>query len=151
MADDDQNGTEDQPDENGDSPEDQGVTLDDEHQDDETDQDAESFPRSYVEKLRKESKGYRDRAKTAEQNLDATLHELFTARVTATGKLADPDDLAYDAELLADDDKLTEAVDELIKRKPHLAKRRVGGPVGQGVTGTKDEPFSLLGRLQRSV
>ena len=122
-------------------------TPDDERQDD----DAETFPRPYVEKLRKESQGYRERAKTAEANLDTALRELFAARVTATAKLADADDLAYDTELLADDDKLTEAIDELIKRKPHLAARTVSGSVGQGVTGTKDEPFSLLGRLQHSV
>lgn len=123
----------------------------DEHPDDEPDENAETFPRSYVEKLRKESQGYRERAKAAEANLDAALRELFTARVAATGKLADAEDLPYDAELLTDDDKLTEVVDELIKRKPHLAARKVSGSVGQGVTGTKDEPFSLLGRLQRSV
>jgi hypothetical protein len=120
-------------------------------QPDEEPDDADTFPRAYVEKLRNESKGYRERAKTAEANLDATLRELFAVKVAATGKLADSEDLPYDAELLADEDKLTEAIDELIKRKPHLAARRVSGSVGQGVTGTRDEPFSLIGRLQRSV
>jgi hypothetical protein len=71
--------------------------------------------------------------------------------VQATGKLADAEDLPYDAELLADEDKLTAAIDELIKRKPHLAARKVSGSVGQGVTGNREEPFSLLGRLQQSV
>jgi hypothetical protein len=113
--------------------------------------DAETFPRPYVEKLRKESQGYRERAKTAESRVDELSRALFTARVSATGKLADPEDLTYDAELLADEDKLTGKIDELIKRKPHLAARKVGGSVGQGVTGTKDEPFSLIGRLQQSV
>lgn len=143
--------TEVQTDENANEPDDRepDVMPDDEH--DDPDEDAETFPRSYVEKLRKESQGYRERAKTAEANLDAALRDLFTARVTATGKLADPDDLPYDAELLADEDKLTETIDELIKRKPHLAARKIFGSVGQGVTGTKDEPFSLLGRLQQSV
>jgi hypothetical protein len=154
VADDDQTDTTDteaQPDENTNEPDDhaRNVTPDNEH--DEPDEDAETFPRSYVEKLRKESQRYRERAKTAEANLDAALRELFTARVTATGKLADPDDLPYDAELLAEEDKLTEAIDELIKRKPHLAARKISGSVGQGVTGTKDEPFSLLGRLKQSV
>ncbi|OBK69521.1 hypothetical protein A5653_12535 [Mycobacterium colombiense] len=154
MADDDQpDDTEEQPDANTDEPEDHEpfVTPDDERQHGEPDEDAETFPRSYVEKLRKESQGYRERAKTAEANLDAALRELFTARVTASGRLADPDDLPYDAELLADEDKLTGAIDELIKRKPHLAARKISGSVGQGVTGTKDEPFSLLGRLKQSV
>jgi hypothetical protein len=113
--------------------------------------DGQTFPAEYVQKLRKESAGYRDRAKTAEAGLDAALHELFNARVQATGKLADAEDLPYDAELLADEDKLTAAIDELIKRKPHLAARKVSGSVGQGVTGNREEPFSLLGRLQQSV
>lgn len=115
------------------------------------DENAETFPRTYVEKLRRENKTYRDRAKTAEANLDTTLRELFTARVTATAKLADPDDLAYDAELLADEDKLSAAIDELIARKPHLAARKVSGSVGQGISGKSEEPFSLIGRLQRSA
>jgi hypothetical protein len=152
VADDDQNDTEEQPDENANEPDDQDVTPDDDRQDDEPgDENAETFPRSYVEKLRKESQGYRERAKTAEANLDAVQRELFTARVTATGRLADADDLPYDAELLADEDKLTEAIDELLKRKPHLAARKVSGSVGQGVTGSKEESFSLLSRLKQSV
>lgn len=107
--------------------------------------------RSYISTLRTEAKDHRKRAETAEQNLDATLRQLFTTRVQSTGKLADPEDLDYDADLLADDDALTAAIDELVTRKPHLAARRVGGSVGQGVTGKKDESFSLLGRLQQSV
>jgi hypothetical protein len=122
-------------------------TPDDERQD----ENAETFPRSYVEKLRTEAKGNRQRAETAEKNLDAVLRELFSAKVSALGKLADADDLPYDAELLADEDKLTEAVDALIARKPHLARHRVAGNAGQGVTGKTEEPFSLLGRLQQSV
>jgi hypothetical protein len=47
------------------------------------------FPREYVEKIRKESAGYRDRAKTADARVDELTRALFTARVAATGKLAD--------------------------------------------------------------
>ncbi|MFB1297335.1 hypothetical protein ACAG24_017635 [Mycobacterium sp. pW049] len=121
------------------------------HEDHPEADDAETFPREYVEKLRKESKGYRERAKTAEANLDATLRELFRFKVERNGKLADPEDLKYDAELLADDDALDAAVDDLLAKHPHYAKRKVGGTVGQGVTGTKDEPFSLMGRLSQAV
>ncbi|NKZ13658.1 hypothetical protein HGA11_22020 [Mycolicibacterium septicum DSM 44393] len=124
--------------------------LDAEQVTEENDDHSGTFPRAYVEKLRTEAKDNRHRAETAEQNLDAVMRELFTAKVSATGKLADPDDLPYDAELL-DDDKLTAAIDELTTRKPHLAARKASGSVGQGVTSTKDEPFSLLGRLQQSV
>jgi hypothetical protein len=113
--------------------------------------DGQTFPAEYVQKLRKESAGYRDRAKTAEAALDAAQRQLFTARVAATGKLADADDLPYDVELLADEDALTAAIDERIKSKPHLAARKVSGSVGQGITGKTEEPFSLMGRLQQSV
>lgn len=129
------------------------VTPDNGHPDDEPepDENAETFPRPYVEKLRKESQGYRERAKDAEARADDLARQLFRLRVDATGKLADPDDLPFDPELLGDDDKLNAAVDELLVKRPHYAKRRVAGNVGAGVTGTKDEPFSLLSRLQQSV
>src|SRR4051812_4629809 len=76
------------------------VTPDNGHPDDEPDENAETFPRSYVEKLRKESQGYRERAKDAETRADDLARQLFRLRVDATGKLADPDDLPYDPELL---------------------------------------------------
>lgn len=119
--------------------------------DDEPDDTAETFPRPYVEKLRRESGGYRDRAKAAETRSDELAHQLFRMRVEATGKLADPDDLPFDADLLADDDKLHAAVDELLAKRPHYAKRTATGPVGQGVTGNKEQPFSLMNRLSQSV
>ena len=147
MADDAQNDTEEQPDESANEP----ANQDDERQDDEPDENAETFPRSYVEKLRKESQGYRERAKAADTRAEDLARQLFRLRVESTGKLADPDDLPYDADLLADDDKLNTAVDGLIAKRPHYAKRRVAGSVGQGVTGSREEPFSLLGRLKQSV
>ncbi|MCW2625328.1 hypothetical protein [Mycobacterium sp.] len=154
MADNDRNDTTDtegQPDDNANEPDDHGpnVTPDNEH--DESGEDAETFPRSYVEKLRKENQSYRDRAKDAETRAEDLARQLFRLRVESTGKLADPDDLPYDAELLADDDKLNTAADELIAKRPHYAKRKVAGNVGAGVTGTREEPFSLLGRLKQSV
>jgi hypothetical protein len=53
----------------------------------------ETFDRPYVETLRKESAGYRDRAKTAEARAEELAKRLHTSLVTATGKLADPSDL----------------------------------------------------------
>lgn len=91
----------------------------------EPDESADTFPRSYVEKLRTEAKDNRHRAETAEIRSDELTRQLFTMRVQATGKLADPTDLPYDAELLADDDKLNAAVDELITKRPHYEPPRV--------------------------
>lgn len=94
--------------------------------------DAETFPRSYVEKLRDENARYRQRA----QRADDLAAALWTARVSATGRLADPTDLPMpeDADPL-DADTVAAAVDELLGRKPHLASRRPAGDVGQGATG----------------
>jgi len=44
----------------------------------------DTFPRKVVEDLRKESAGYRDRAKAAEERSDTLARQLFTARVAAT-------------------------------------------------------------------
>jgi hypothetical protein len=52
-------------------------------------EDAENFPREYVEKLRKESAGYRDKAKTGESRAEEPSKRLHAALVTATGRLAD--------------------------------------------------------------
>ncbi len=92
----------------------------------------DTFPRSYVEELRQENGRYRQRA----QRADDLAAALWTARVAATGRLADPTDLALpeDADPL-DADAVTAAVDDLLARKPHLASRRPTGDVGQGVSG----------------
>jgi hypothetical protein len=92
-----------------------------------SEKDPETFTRDYVEKLRRESAGYRDRAK----DRDDLAKRLFTAQVTATGRLADPTDLPFSEELL-DPEKLAEAIDDLLARKPHLASRKPNGNVGQG-------------------
>lgn len=121
--------------------------TDEERQDEE--HGGDTFPREYVEKLRTESKGYRERAKTAEANLDAAQRELFRVKVSATGKLASPDDLPYSADLLSDDEALTAAIDELVTSKPHYAARKPTGSVGQGQTGKQEPKPTWLGTLSR--
>ena len=63
---------------------------------DTTDEDqgdeGDTFPRSYVEKLRAESARYRERAR----NADAYAERLHTELVRATGRLADPTDVPFD-------------------------------------------------------
>jgi hypothetical protein len=106
--------------------------------------DAETFPRSYVEKLRKESQGYREKAKTAD---DLATH-LHTALTAATGKLADPSDLAFDAAHLDDADALTAAIDALLAAKPHLRSRKPVGDVGQGQRGGDGAPQTFADFLK---
>ena len=108
-------------------------------------QDAqETFPRAYVEKLRQEAADARVRAKKA----DDLARELFTARVAATGRLADPNDLPFDDALLADMPALEAAIDELVAQHPHYAARRPRGDVGQGTTGSDAGTVNLAGLLR---
>jgi hypothetical protein len=109
---------------------------------DETEPD--TFPREVVEKLRQENGKYRQRAQAA----DTLAQRLHTELVRATGRLADPTDLPFDAEHLDDPEKLTAAVDELLDTKPHLASRRPSGDIGQGQRGPASGSFSLLDTLK---
>ena len=111
----------------------------------EPDEDAETFPRSYVERLRRESAGYRERA-TKGDTYAARLH---TELVRATGKLADPTDLAFDEDHLGDADKLAAAIDALLTRKPHLANRRPAGDIGQGAVSGGGSSVDLAAILRQ--
>lgn len=105
----------------------------------------ESFSREYVEKLRQENGKYRQRAGES----DSLAQRLHTELVRATGRLADPTDLPFDADHLADDDKMAAAIEDLLTRKPHLATRRPVGEIGQGATpsgGTVDLAAILRGK-----
>lgn len=108
------------------------------------DDDAETFPRSVVEKLRQENGRYRQRAGQA----DAYAARLHTELVRATGRLADPADLEFDAAHLDDAEALTEAIDALLADKPHLASRTPRGDIGQGQRGPASGSFSLLDTLK---
>lgn len=100
-----------------------------------TEPDPETFPKAYVQQLRTEAKDHRTKAKEATERADALAKRLHTALVTATGRLADPTDLPYDAEHLDDPEALTAAIEDLLARKPHLASRKPVGQIGQGETG----------------
>lgn len=106
--------------------------------------DAETFPREYVEQLRKENGKYRQRASEA----DSLANRLHTELVRATGRLADPTDLPFDADHVADAGKMSAAIDALLESKPHLASRRPTGDIGQGNRGQGGGSFSLLQMLK---
>lgn len=105
--------------------------------------DAQTFPRSVVERLRKENATYRTRA----MDRDSLAERLHTALVAATGRLADPTDLPYDDAHLTDATALEVALSELLERKPHLGDRRPRGDIGQGARGGSDE-VDLAGMLR---
>ena len=108
--------------------------------------DAETFPRDYVLKLRDENAKYRQRA----ADRDEIAAKLHTALVRATGRLQDADDLPFDPSHLDDPDALTAALDALLTAKPHLATRKPMGSIGQGVSGASDT-FSLAGALRSNA
>ena len=119
------------------------------------DESADTFPREYVEKLRRESASYRDKAKTAEQQaqdanlmLDSMMRRLHSTLVAETGKLADPDDLPFDVGHLYDSETLNTAIDALISEKPHLRSRKPVGDVGQGNRGPAAAEFSFMDLLK---
>lgn len=108
------------------------------------DTEPDTFPRAVVEKLRQENGKYRQRA----QQADALAARLHTELVRATGRLADPADLPFDAAHLDDAEALTAAVDAVLADKPHLASRRPSGDIGQGNRGGAAGSFSLLDTLK---
>lgn len=98
--------------------------------------EGDTFPRDYVERLRRENAEQRTKAKRA----DDLAARVFRLEVAATGRLADPSDLPYDAALLEDPAALSAAIDGLLSAKPHLASRRPRGDVDQGVRETPSAP-----------
>ena len=112
--------------------------------------EGDTFPRSYVEQLRQECGDHRTAAKAAAEALTPLQQRLHALLVAASGRLADPSDLAFDAAHLDDEATLDAALDDLLAGKPHLASRRVVGDVGQGA-GTPRQEFNLAGLLARGA
>lgn len=111
----------------------------------------QTFDRQYVEKLRKEAGDHRVKAKEQEETIDGLKRRLFLNEVKGLGKLADPTDLPYDAELVDDPDKLKEAVDDLLARKPHLGRRVPNGDAGLGVGSEHSSGVDILGIMRNNV
>lgn len=103
-----------------------------------------TFDADYVKSLRAEAAEYRVKAKRAE----ALAAQALAALAAADGRLIDPSDLHYDESLTnkdgtLDPDKVTEAIGELIRSKPHLMKQRPTTPVAQGPRPAPTEPNLL--------
>ncbi|PWD42223.1 hypothetical protein ACN93_15125 [Gordonia paraffinivorans] len=107
----------------------------------ETPPEGDTFPRAYVEDLRKESAGYR----TQVRELQERLHRMS---VEQTGSLADPADLPFDPAHLDSPEALQAAIAELLAAKPHLKARKFVGDVGQGSRGSANAGVDLLGILR---
>lgn len=109
--------------------------------------EAETFDREYVQRLRDEAAQHRVAAREAREALEPLQQRLFTAEVAATGRLADPTDLPFDAALLEDQTALAGAIEDLLARKPHLASRRTRGSIGQGGGSGRPEQVNLAAML----
>lgn len=112
-----------------------------------TPDEPDTFPRQYVEELREESATRRREAQEAREALEPVQRRLHALLVGATGRLADPDDLEFDAAHLDDEEALTAAIDDLLQRKPHLASRRTRGNIGQGEGDPAKGSVNLAGML----
>lgn len=107
--------------------------------------EADTFPRSVVEKLRVESAGYRTRVRDLEQQ----LHRM---QVEGTGALADASDLPFDPSHLESPEALQAAIDALIEAKPHLKARRFApDAAAQGPKTPASAPVDLLGALRNAL
>lgn len=83
--------------------------------------------------------------KADEDGMSLRLHE---ALVKLDGRLQDHTDLPFDPDAL-DADSIQEAITNLIEKKPHLKKRRVGGDIGAGNRGnTAPETPDLIGIIR---
>ena len=126
-----------------DGPEDDGT----EPADDDTEQDDDGSDSTPLQRARRDAAKYRRRLRDTESRLESLQRELFTARVRATGRLADPTDMPFDPELLDSDDGLTEAIDALTEAKPHL-KARAFGDIGQREVDSR--PAVSIGSILRA-
>ena len=123
--------------------EDESTTPAGDEDDDAGDLEGDTFPRSYVERIRNKSAGYRTRATEAEARAGDLERALFTERVRALDLLADPGDLEFRADLLDDAAALEQAARDLLARKPHYGRR--GTVSDSGLRDTPDgEEFGLL-------
>lgn len=88
-----------------------------------------------IRKVRREAANYRTQLREAETELQDVKAQLFAAKVSASGKFADPSDMPVDLDMVNDDAALYRAIDELLEHKPHLRARQFGN-IGQGERGT---------------
>lgn len=115
--------------------------------DQEQDEQQQTFDRAYVEKLRKESANYRDKAKRA-QELEQRLHDALVAK---DGRLADPADLEFNPDHLDNPEALSNAIANLVAKKPGLRAQRLSGDVGAGVREKPKPPTTDLLAIMKGL
>jgi hypothetical protein len=103
------------------------------------DEEQQTYPAKIVKDLRKENANFRER-------LQQLSRALFAERVKATGKVENPGEIPYNADILDDADAINQAVDAAIAERPYIKARKVTGDVGQGQRSKTAAPqdFSML-------
>ena len=109
--------------------------------------EGDTFPRKYVEDLRRENAKYRERAQESEK----IAQRLQTALVSLDGRLADPEDLPFDWAYVEDPEALAEAISDLVARKPGLKAQQIAGDAGHGRRGSDKTPPADLISLIRGL
>lgn len=122
---------------------------DDEGDDDQRDDD--TFPRSYVQRLRERSNGYRLQLRERESEVAALQRQLFTERLQRLDLVVDVDAVAFDPALLDEPNALQEHVEQLLDAKPYLRKRKVSGNIGQHSNTSDKGGFSLLDAMRANA
>lgn len=118
--------------------------------DDDDDPDGDESPGGELARARRQAARYRTELRELEGRTDELVAELWRARLELDGRLADPDDLPVDPELVDDPDGIRAAVDALLERKPHLRSRRIRERAGQG-EGNPAASVSLAELLARGA
>lgn len=116
----------------------------------EADAEPDTFPREYVQALRKEAADHRAKAKKvtdANARLMA-LHAEMDGRLINVSELAYTDDLVDDSGLV-DPQKVAQAIDALIESKPYL--RKSAPPISQGVMPRPPDEPSLFDLLRQRI
>lgn len=118
--------------------------------DDDDNPDDDDLPGGELARARRQAARYRTELRELEGRADELVAELWRARLELDGRLADPDDLPVDPELVDDPDGIRAAVDALLERKPHLRSRRIRERAGQG-EGNPAASVSLAQLLARGA
>lgn len=118
--------------------------------DDDDNPDDDGAPGGELARARRQAARYRTELRELEGRADELVAELWRARLELDGRLADPDDLPVDPELVDDPDGIRAAVDALLERKPHLRSRRIRERAGQG-EGSPAASVSLAELLSRGA
>lgn len=114
-------------------------------QDTSEDPSSDTFPRPYVEQLRKECATYRKQAEASSAAAEQLRNDLHLALVEIDGRLAVPSDLPpLEGDNALDRSAIAAAIDKLLEARPRLAARALAGDIGQGARGGRGKTVDLI-------